>query len=343
MDVVPLARNSPPTFYRGSGRIDAFRGTPADGDDRPEDWVASTVTRHGAAAAGLTVLPDGRQLRAAVRDDPLQWMGIRHRSDVELEVPLVKLLDAGQRLPVHVHPDDRWARRAGGWPKGKAEAWFVVEAPGTPVVHLGWTRDVTAAELADWVDRQDVSQLLGAMHTLPVSAGDTVYVPPGTAHAIGCGILLVEVQQPADLSVLLEWEGFFPDGSGAFLGLDQATALGCVSRRGLSLEGVDDLIRRGALHRPPGNQLLPDRAGAYFSADLLGAGSTVPAAYRTLVVLAGAGSLRSSANDEPPHAIGRGDTLAVPAAAGPLQVAGSADLRVLAFGPGRGSSSATSS
>ena len=331
-----LRRNSPSTFYRGSGRIDRFRGSFGAGDDRPEDWVASTVTRSGEMTSGLTVLDTGGFLRDEVRADPASWLGFAGGSTPELEVPLVKLLDVGQRLAVHAHPSDADARALGVWPQGKAEGWFVLEAPPTGVVHVGWVRDVPLAELAGWVDSQDVASMLGAMHAVSVAAGDTVYIPPGTAHAIGSGIFLVEVQQAADLSILLEWRDFLDDSSGAFLGVHRSAALNCVDRRALPAATLDDLVERAALDRPVGTRLLPAWSAPYFSATLLGVGSALPSEYRTLVVIAGDGRLRAVAPAQTRVCeIPNGSTSAVPAAAGPLLVEGSNDLRVLAFGPGR--------
>jgi hypothetical protein len=157
---VVLGRNSPPTFYRGAGRIDRFRGVTTEMTDRPEDWVASTVTRFGEEVAGLTMLDTGRALRDDVRANPVSWLGRADVRSPERRVPLVKLLDAGQRLPVHVHPSDERAQALGVGPHGKAEAWFVLEAPASGQVYVGWTRDIDRAELARWVDQQDV----GAMH-----------------------------------------------------------------------------------------------------------------------------------------------------------------------------------
>lgn len=337
---VVLGRNSPPTFYRGAGRIDRFRGVTTEMSDRPEDWVASTVTRFGEEAAGLTMLATGRALRDDVRAHPASWLGRVDVRSPELRVPLVKLLDAGQRLPVHVHPSDERARALGVGPHGKAEAWFVLEAPTSGQVHVGWTRDIDRAELTQWVDQQDVGAMLGAMHAVAVLPGDSVYVPPGTAHAIGEGILLVEVQQPADLSVLLEWREFLASGAGAFLGLEPELALGCVSLRGMSDRDVDGLVGRGTLDMPVDSALLPPGSREFFSATLVGPGSILPPEYRTLVVVSGAGRLVPlPPSSGPTTEVARGGTVAVPAAAGPLLMEGSADLRGLAFGAGHAGTS----
>jgi len=151
--IVPLPSNRPPErFYRGGDRIAAFRGSGPAGTHEPEDWVASTTTVRGEAPAGLTRLPDGRLLADAIAADPQFWLGQEHvarwGTDTRL---LVKLLDAGQRLPVHAHPDDGFAAARLGHAHGKAEAWYVLRA-GT--VHLGLRRPVAPAELGALVPRR---------------------------------------------------------------------------------------------------------------------------------------------------------------------------------------------
>ena len=137
-----LAANQPADrFYRGGPRIAAFRGErggAAAGDHVPEDWVASVTTQAGDGSVGLTRLPGtpssnppngGRLLRDAIAGDPTAWLGQAHveafGADPRL---LVKLLDPGQRLPVHGHPDDAWASAHLGRAHGKAEAWCILPA-----------------------------------------------------------------------------------------------------------------------------------------------------------------------------------------------------------------------
>src|SRR5690349_1517257 len=144
---VVVGPNLPQTFYRGSGRLAAFRD--ADLPAWPEDWVASTTARHGLAPSGLTALPDGRLLRDAITADPSAWLGDAHAARYGADAALlVKLLDAGQRLPVHVHPSRSFARSHLASPHGKTEAWIVLDAAADAVVHLGFRRDVSAEELA---------------------------------------------------------------------------------------------------------------------------------------------------------------------------------------------------
>ena len=254
---VVLPANQPPDrFYRGGSRIAAFRGDAPVVGNVPEDWVGSTTTMFGETDLGLTRLPDGDLLRDAVRRDPVAWLGADHVAAFADDTGLlVKLLDAGQRLPVHAHPDVPFAGEHLSLSHGKTEAWVFLE-PAT--VHLAFEREVGEDELARWVAEQDTDAMLGAMHSLPVRAGDAVLVPAGMPHAIGEGALLVELQEPTDLSILMEWKGFELDGAVAgHLGLGFDVALRAVDRRAWPAADVQAL--RGARAGDLGD-LLPDAA-----------------------------------------------------------------------------------
>src|SRR5262249_5500814 len=93
---------------------------------------------------------------------------------------------------------------------GKAEAWYILDGGR---VHLGLRRQVSRAGLAALVAEQRTEELLDLLHPIDVSPGDVVYVPPGVLHAIGGGVFLAELQEPEDLSILLEWRGFALDGA----------------------------------------------------------------------------------------------------------------------------------
>ncbi|HEY0698690.1 MAG TPA: carbohydrate kinase [Micromonospora sp.] len=305
MTVEVLPANQPETFYRGAGRIAGFRNEPAL-PDRPEDWVGSVTSRFGLAPSGLSTLADGRVLAEAIAADPRWWLGPERADTGEL----VKLLDAGQRLPLHVHPDRRFATAHLASPYGKAEAWVIVSARPDAYVHLGFARDVAATELAGWVDGQETEAMLAATNRIPVAAGDAIFCPAGLPHAIGDGILLVEVQEPTDFSVLLEYEGFgLADGH---LGLGYDLALQCVDRSAWAPARLDEL--RGTAAR-----LLPEAADEFFAARRLHGGDRLERGFSVLVVVAGAGRLIGEQDDLP---LRRGDTLLVPYAAGPVRLDG---------------------
>lgn len=315
MRPIVLPANQPPDrFYAGGRQIAEFRGEGLPGGHEPEDWVASTTAVFGQAPVGLTVLPDGRLLRDAVAADPVAWLGAEHVARFGADPALlVKLLDAGQRLPVHAHPDVPFASAHLGLAHGKTEAWVVLE-PAT--VHLGFVRDVGADELADWVHSQATDAMLGAMHAIDLAVGDAVLVPAGLPHAIGEGALVVELQEPTDLSILLEWSGFAIDGTAdGHLGLGFDVALAAVDRRGWAPEEIARL--RGATAADDGD-LLP-AAADFFRVERWTGSRTVEAGLAVLVVVDGTGTVTAGGAGVP---VWHGTTLVIPAAAGPIDIEG---------------------
>jgi mannose-6-phosphate isomerase len=290
-------------FYAGGARIAALRGLQLESDRMPEEWLGAVNPAFGHAERGLSRLADGTFVRDAIAADPEAYLGPRRGADPGL---LVKLLDAGQRLPVHFHPDRAFAREALGSPYGKTEAWIVVEAEPGAMVHAGFTRPVELGELRAWMRDQDAAAMLGAMHELPVTAGDTIFVPAGTPHAIGAGILLVELQEPTDFSVLLEWDGFELTEDEGHLGLGWDTALGALDREPRAVT-----VSRG----------LPAAADPYFRAERIAGGAVLDPGFSILVGLAGAGTLSTAAGE---LEFGRGSAVLLPHAAGAGELRGDA-------------------
>ena len=303
-------------FYAGGEQIAALRGRPWTGGRVPEDWLGSTTTLFGETSLGLTELPGGTLLRDAVTADPRAWLGAAHVDRFGPDVLLLtKLLDAGQRLPVHLHPDGPFAAEHLGRAHGKTEAWVFLRG-GT--VHLGFREELSAGELRRLVDAQDVDRLLAAMHRVEVAAGDAVLVPAGVPHAIGAGCLLVEVQEPEDLSILLEWRDFAIDGAAeGHLGLGFDRALGAVDRT------VRTPAEIAALVRPAGGPgpVLPDAAAAFFRVDRLAGGAELDAGFAVVVVTGGAGALVAGTGGDR-LAVQAGSTVLVPAAAGRVRLDG---------------------
>jgi mannose-6-phosphate isomerase len=323
---IRLAANRFPRFYRGGPAIDALRGTtpPAGAAFLPEDWVGSTTAAFGSDGDGLTRLEDGRTLREAVAADPEGFFGRGHAEAYgDSPALLVKLLHAGERLPVHCHPDRDFARRHLGCPWGKTEAWVIAATEGPDaVVHLGFREAMDPERLAGLVAGQRVEALLASLNAVPMATGDTVLVPAGLPHAIGQGVLLVELQEPTDLSVLLEWEGFAVDGRrDGHLGLGFELALGCVDRSGWSPTRVARLRGGRGPDRPGAERLFPAEADPYFRAERLSPDPAVrlEAAFSILVVTGGSGELETAGGS---LELGRGDTVLVPFAAGPGEVRG---------------------
>ncbi len=297
-------------FYAGGARIAAFRGLPLAEDHTPEEWVAAVNTTFDGSR-GLSPLPDGTLVRDAIAADPAAWLGAEHVARFGADAGLLtKLLDAGERLPVHFHPGRPFAREALGLAHGKTEAWIVLEAAPGASVHVGFADAVDLDTVRGWMRAQDSAAMLGALRELRVAAGDAIFVPAGTPHAIGAGILIVELQEPTDLSVLLEWRPFGLSEDESHLGLGWDRVLAALDR-----SAYDD-ERLAALCGPRDERrVLPAAADPYFRAELVRGGDTLEPGFSVLVGVAGEGSLAG----EP---FVRGSLVLLPHAAGEVALAG---------------------
>lgn len=323
-----LEPNTPRRFYRGGERIFAFRGlgVPDDFDGfRPEDWVGSTARLFAEGGGGVTTLDGGTELPAALAADPDGWFGDRHVArfggDPNL---LTKLLDSGERLPVHSHPSREFAAAHLDCDHGKTEAWIVLVAEPDATVWVGFREELSPEALAELVTAQD-EQLLAALNPIQVSAGDAVLVPAGQPHAIGEGVLILELQEPTDFSVMLEHKRFGLELDHAFLGLERPLALESVDHGPVDAERLQSLRRRWIDVEGSG-PALPDEASAYFRAEVVRPVTgdvTVDAAYAAVVVVVGSGTLTS---DHGSREVRAGDVLLVPHNAGPVTVSGDVTL-----------------
>ncbi len=113
---------------------------------------------------------------------------------------LAKFIDAADRLSVQVHPDDEYARVHEGGKLGKTEAWYILHTePGAQLVY-GLERPATEDEVRQAIMQNQLERLL---HTFETHPGDVVFVPAGTVHAIGAGVVLYELQEYSDVTYRL--------------------------------------------------------------------------------------------------------------------------------------------
>ncbi|MEV7622508.1 carbohydrate kinase [Actinoplanes sp. NPDC089786] len=358
-------------FYRGGDRLTAFRGVPQHSPRTPEEWLAATVHRAGEPEVGLSRLADGSLFAKLVEADPEGWTGFEHGgpgagpADTGL---LVKFLDAGQRLPVHVHPTRSFAIANLHSCYGKTEAWHILDVRGDdPAVWVGFREDVDERELAARVDAQDSEWLLGHMNKISVRPGDGILVPAGQPHATGAGIFLVEVQEPTDFSILLEWSVTTATRDESHLDLGFETALRGVSHRATGADELASLLH----HLDPGTRdggllrALPAAADPFFRVDVAAPGGSdeaggvkaeseavggekvggakaggevaggevvsVPRGFAVAIVLAGQGELGWSGGGV---AIKSGEVFAIPAGLGDWTVTGPARVAICRPGVG---------
>jgi mannose-6-phosphate isomerase len=333
-----LPANQVPVYYAGGENIDRFRRH-ASARKGPEDWIGSVsalpaaILPPGAPAdSGVSRLPDGTSLRTALAEDRAGWLGpdLARRAPEGETGLLVKLLDAGERLPVHAHPGRPFAARRLNSPYGKTEGWIVMDDGPGGDIWLGFREEVGLDRLRQWIEAQAVEEMLAAMNRLPARPGSVFYVPAGVPHAIGAGVMITELQEPTSFSILAEYKAFGLDADQATLGLGWADALPCFDRTAYSGE-------RLALLQPPGRvlsrtpdaavrQLFDDLAAPFFQAlrvTVTGA-FMLPRSFAVLIIEAGSGTLASHGASQ---AVTAGQTFVVPFDAAPATLSG--DLRAL--------------
>ncbi|WP_328607103.1 class I mannose-6-phosphate isomerase [Amycolatopsis sp. NBC_00345] len=325
LEPIRLPANQPPQFYRGGDAIAALRGVGSETKFGPEDWVGSVTTMFGQDTTGLTRLPSGVWLRDAVRENAAAWLGAKHVASLgDSTGLLVKLLDAGQRLPVHFHPSDAFAQQHFDSHFGKTEAWIVVGTYGDdPRVYPGFKETVDKATVAEWTREQDAPSMLGALNSVGVQAGDTVYIPSGLPHAIGEGVFVVELQQPTDFSLTLEWRDFLASPEKGHLGIGFDTAIETLDTSGWDEERLKSIVKHTAADTSSTVDLLAAGSDAFFRADRLqvtGAPVALDPSFAVLVVLDGEGTLRTEDGGE--HPLAKGDTYVVPYDSGQAEVTG---------------------
>ena len=133
---------------------------------------------------------------------------------------LVKLLDANKPLSVQVHPDDDYANKHENGELGKTEMWYILHAePGARLIY-GLKAGVTPTSFRQSLEAGNLEPCL---HQLPVKAGDAIFIPAGSIHAIMEGILLAEIQQNSDTTYrVYDWNRVGSDGKPRPLHLDKA-------------------------------------------------------------------------------------------------------------------------
>ncbi len=317
---------------------------------RPKVWGGSKLARWGKAIApgeaigesweladlpasiegGRSVIANGpwagHTLREATDEHESLIMGAAKRAPEGGFPLLLKYLDARENLSVQVHPDAAYVSRHPGTHL-KSEAWYVLDADEDAVIYVGLREGVTLDEFERRIRAgADVGDDLNAIEVRP---GDVHYLPCGTLHALGAGVVVAEVQTPSDTTFrAFDW--------------------GRTSRK-MHLEETMECLRLAAAtdnpdqtraprlaphpHNPQGLTWRPLVETTYFTMGELHAESGASLEIVTnempilWMVVDGAGSL--SAPDVAPLALSRGDTVLLPAALRNTVAAWTTDATVL--------------
>jgi mannose-6-phosphate isomerase len=192
------------------------------GGHRFESFLGKSIP-HGVPIGELWEMVDRPEAQSVVHDGPLKgktlhelWtkrraevFGSNHLSNPSPRFPLlIKLLDARERLSVQVHPPLSRAAELGGEPK--TECWYFLHASEGASIYAGLKQGVSQEAFATALSSGTVEQTL---HHLPAHTGESIFIPSGRLHAIGEGLVIVEVQQNSDTTYrVFDWNRKGLDG-----------------------------------------------------------------------------------------------------------------------------------
>ncbi|MFQ5590476.1 MAG: type I phosphomannose isomerase catalytic subunit [Phycisphaerae bacterium] len=222
MDVYPVKFE--PILKRkiwGGRRLETLLGKrlPAD-DPIGESWEVADLEDD------QSVVVNGSRRGEKLSELARSWEGelVGRAPLVDGRFPLlIKYLDAHDTLSVQVHPNEETARNMGGRVRVKHEAWYVIAASETGFIYRGVRHGVDAGALRRAIAEKDVESVLNRIR---VRKGHCYYLPSGTIHALGAGVLVAEVQTPSDVTYrVYDWDRIDPTtGSARELHVDQAIA-----------------------------------------------------------------------------------------------------------------------
>ncbi|WNS41717.1 mannose-6-phosphate isomerase, class I [Paenibacillus sp. MMS20-IR301] len=225
---------------------------------------------------------------------------------------LIKLLDASDDLSVQVHPDDEYAGKHENGELGKTECWYIVDAePGAVIIygHEAATRE----ELEQRIEQGEWDQLLTKV---PVKPGDFFYVPSGTIHALGKGIVVLETQQSSDTTYrVYDYDRRDKDGNLRELHLAKA----------IDVTTIPQAYEPAAYNTSKLDGLTATRfvSNSFFTVEKWEVSGTAPVPanenYVLISIIEGEGSLLHRENH---YKLNKGDHLILPVQFGPYQLQG---------------------
>ena len=280
-------------YLWGGTRLKEDFGIKSDLVPTAEAWVLS------CHPDGPSRLPDGTTLPDYIAAHS-GCLGT-HCAGVS-DLPLIKLIDAKKDLSIQVHPSDNYAQAHEGQP-GKTEMWYVLDCEPGAFLYYGFSQAISQAEFARRIRDNTLPEVLNAV---PVKKGDLFFIPAGTLHAIGGGIVIAEVQQNSNVTYrVCDYGRLGADGKPRALHIEQALAV--------------------TECRPPQKQF--DFGGhlakcPYFTVDVFSHGFAEvcgPDSFVSLLVTEGSGRVQTG---DQTVAVRKGDSLFLPAGSGRYEVSG---------------------
>jgi mannose-6-phosphate isomerase len=237
---IPLGTNRVWRTYLGGKSLDILEGKEHPEDSHfPEDWIGSTTRannkgREQLKDEGVSIISlEGQQylLTDLLEKQHEQILGEAHYGKYGAQMGyLLKFLDSSIRLHIQCHPTAEFAKSHFGSNAGKTEAYVILETRDEvdePYILMGFQNPPKKQDLGRAIAEQDVEFIQSCFERIPVKPGDVFLVPGGFPHAIGEGVFMIEIMEPTDLVVRIEFErgGYVLPEAARFMGRDVDFAL----------------------------------------------------------------------------------------------------------------------
>ena len=202
-------------IWGGQKLRDFFNKDIPPGEKIGESWELADLPNDKSVIANGELA--GQTLNSVIEKYPKEIT-----SDENFKGPfplLIKLLDAEDILSVQVHPDPQTCQRMGkGEPK--AECWYVISAADGAVIYKGLKKNTSKEKFAEAIRKGTAAEMLAKV---PVEAGQCHFLPAGTAHSIGAGLLIAEIQTPSDTTYrVFDWNRVDDTGKARQLHIEEA-------------------------------------------------------------------------------------------------------------------------
>lgn len=241
--------------YPGGKILDIREGKVNPEDSQlPEDWIASTTlavnkgreTLNEEGLSGVKIEGKWYLLRDLIEQFPEQMAGKVHFEKYGAHTRfLLKFLDSAIRLHLQAHPTIAFAKKHLNSDSGKTEAYVILnirEEIKQAYIYLGIQHPISSTDFKQAVIQQDTAALLQCFEKIPIKKGDVFIVPGGMPHAIGEGVLMIEIMEPTDFAVRLEFErgGIVLPEAARFMGRGIDFAMDMISFEPKSVEQVKE-------------------------------------------------------------------------------------------------------
>ena len=202
----------------GGNKLSTLLGKPASNDNIGESWEVSSVEDSVSIVSNGAF--KGKSLSDLIGYYKGDLVGNRVYSDFNGEFPLlIKFIDAKSDLSVQLHPNDDLAQERHN-SFGKTEMWHIMQAEDYSRLILGFKNGITAEDYQEHLENKTLPTVL---NEVPITRGDTFFIPTGTVHAIGAGILLAEIQQTSDITYrVYDWDRVDHKGQSRQLHIEEA-------------------------------------------------------------------------------------------------------------------------